>query len=101
MVAEGADLLTLEAPEGIQQLIAQQFERLAPGEQELLEAASVAGKEFAAEVVAACLDADAEVVESQCAALARRGQFFAGVWRGANARWRRMGQLPVFARPVS
>ena len=40
-------------PETLRQLIEQQFERLAPAEQALVEAASVAGVEFAAAAVAA------------------------------------------------
>lgn len=62
-------------PEGLQQLIAQQFERLPPGQQRLLEAASVAGKDFSAEAVAAVLGQAASEVEESCEHLARLRHF--------------------------
>lgn len=62
-------------PEGLRQLITQQLERLPETAQGLLEAGSVAGKEFTTEAAAACLDRDTEVVEDQCTALVRREQF--------------------------
>jgi DNA-binding winged helix-turn-helix (wHTH) protein/tetratricopeptide (TPR) repeat protein len=62
-------------PESLRQLMEQQFTQLSSAEQELLEAASVAGMEFAAAAVAAGVDEPLETVEMQCVALARRGQF--------------------------
>src|SRR5262249_31783002 len=62
-------------PENLQQMMEQQFERLSPTEQQVLEAASVAGVEFSAAAVAAGLAAPVEEVEQPCARLARRGQF--------------------------
>jgi predicted ATPase len=44
-------------------------------EQTLLEAASVAGREFAVAAIAAAVDWTIEDVETRCATLARRGQF--------------------------
>lgn len=74
------DLLTGDAaavetavPRGLRQMIEQQLARLAPEEQDLLEAASVAGMVFAA----ASLGGDLEAIETRCEALARRGQFLA------------------------
>jgi predicted ATPase len=61
-------------PEGLRQMLAQQFERLSMEEQQVLEAASVVGVEFAAAAVAAVAQA-IEAVEACCDALARRGQF--------------------------
>jgi hypothetical protein len=49
-------------------MIAQQFSRLDPEEQRLLEVASVAGVEFAAAAIAAGADADLTEVEERCAA---------------------------------
>jgi hypothetical protein len=51
---EAADL-TMEVPESLRHMIAQQFERLPPGEQQCVEAGSVAGIEFTAAGVAASL----------------------------------------------
>jgi predicted ATPase len=62
-------------PESLRKLVDQQLERLSPAEQEILEAASVAGKEFAAAAVAAEVEQAAEEVETRCATLSRRGQF--------------------------
>jgi predicted ATPase/DNA-binding winged helix-turn-helix (wHTH) protein len=65
----------MRVPEGLRQLIMQQFERLTPGEQALLETASVAGIECAVAAVAASLDHTVAALEAQCATLARRRQF--------------------------
>ncbi len=65
----------LEVPEGIQQLIVQQFEQLTPNEQALLEVGGVAGAEFSAATLAIGDDDTIDDIEAQCAALARRGQF--------------------------
>jgi predicted ATPase len=62
-------------PENLRWLIERQFEQLAPEEQVLLEAASVAGKEFAVAAVAAGIDRSIDEVETWCAYLARRGRF--------------------------
>ena len=62
-------------PENLGKLIDQQFDRLSPAEQEILEAASVAGSEFAAAAVAAGVGQTVEAVETWCATLVRRGQF--------------------------
>jgi predicted ATPase len=71
------DLTAVEMslPEGLRQLIVQHLERLAPPEQEVLEAASVAGAEFTVAAVAACLQRSVEDIDAHCAAFARRGQF--------------------------
>lgn len=62
-------------PQSLRQMIEQQLARLAPTEQRLLEAASVAGMVFSAAALAAALDDDVEAVEDRCEALARREQF--------------------------
>ena len=62
-------------PETLRQLLERQVEQLPAEEQVLLEAASVAGVEFAVAAVAAAVDWSVEDVEERCAALARRGQF--------------------------
>ena len=67
--------LTQDVPEGLQQMLAQQLERLSVEEQHILEAASVAGVEFSAAAVAAGLDANVLDVEAQCDELARRQQW--------------------------
>ncbi len=62
-------------PETIQLLIARQIERLPEAEQRLLEAASVAGADFAVAEVAAGLQTEPATIEDACERLARTGQF--------------------------
>ena len=71
------DLTAVEemVPESLRALIAQQFDRLPPADQGVLEAASVAGLESTVSALAAGIEAEVEVVEAQCAALAQRGLF--------------------------
>src|SRR5262249_28270277 len=62
-------------PDNLRQLIEQQFNRLSPADQQLLETASVAGVEFSAAVVTAgCEDEEGQIEES-CEKLTRQGQF--------------------------
>jgi predicted ATPase len=65
------DIATVGVPETLRQLLEQQFERLAPAEQTLIEAASVAGVDFTAAAVAAGVGMTAEDADSRCAMLAR------------------------------
>ena len=69
------DTATVGVPETLRHLIEQQFECLEPAEQTVLEAASVAGVDFAAAAVAAGVGASVEDVDTRCARLARQGQF--------------------------
>ena len=62
-------------PESLRQLIDHQLERLSEEEQQMLEAASVAGLEFSANWVATVIDTDVLEVEGRCEALARRHLF--------------------------
>ena len=61
-------------PETLRQLIEQRLSALEPDDTELLEAASVAGSEFATSLVAAVLQRGEDDVERRCATLARRGE---------------------------
>lgn len=60
-------------PESLAALIHQNLETLDPGERLLLEAASVAGQEFMAAVLATSLGLSEDDTELRCAALARQG----------------------------
>jgi DNA-binding winged helix-turn-helix (wHTH) protein/tetratricopeptide (TPR) repeat protein len=62
-------------PEGVRQLIEHQVDHLDERERAVLEAASVAGTEFAASAVAAALGEDVEAVEACAQRLGRQGQF--------------------------
>jgi DNA-binding winged helix-turn-helix (wHTH) protein/predicted ATPase len=62
-------------PVSIQQGIMQQVERCAPEVQAVLEAASVAGGEFAAAAVAAGMAQEVDTVEAHCDTCVRHGQF--------------------------
>jgi DNA-binding winged helix-turn-helix (wHTH) protein/predicted ATPase len=77
-----AEALEATVPESIRQLVARQRERLQPGEQRVLEAASVAGPEFAAAAVAAALERPVAEVEEQCASLSGRQQFLRAIGVG-------------------
>jgi DNA-binding winged helix-turn-helix (wHTH) protein len=61
-------------PRGVMQFIGSRFERLSPQNQQLLEAASVAGDSFPVQAVAAVLSMTARDVEARCAALTHGGQ---------------------------
>ena len=74
-LAAPLDPTTVDVPETLRHLIAQQFERLSPAEQTVVAAASVAGGEFAAAAVAAGVGAPPEDLDTQCATLARQEQF--------------------------
>lgn len=71
----GAELIRDGMPESIRQMIERQIERLRPEEQRMLEAASVAGMEFAAASVGAVLEEETERVEEYCERLVRQQQF--------------------------
>jgi predicted ATPase/DNA-binding winged helix-turn-helix (wHTH) protein len=63
--------IPLEVPDNLQQMLDRQIEQLSPEEQHILEAASVAGREFSAAAVAVDR-APVEEIETHCTALARR-----------------------------
>ena len=71
--ANGTD--RIETPPSTVEMIERNLERLNPNEQPLLEAASVAGVEFAAAAVAAALAQPIGEIESCCVRLSRRQQF--------------------------
>jgi tetratricopeptide (TPR) repeat protein len=73
------DEITVGVPEGIQQMIEKQIDQLSPEERRLLEAASVAGVEFSASVVAAVLGEETNQIETWCEALARSNQFLQAI----------------------
>ena len=66
---------SLDAPEGLRQLIVRHFEQMSAEEQNMLMAASVAGVEFSVAAVAAALQMEDEAAEVQCVNLARHRQF--------------------------
>jgi predicted ATPase/DNA-binding winged helix-turn-helix (wHTH) protein len=75
----GLEELAQEVPEGLQQMLAQQLERLSVEEQRVLEAAGVAGAEFSAAAVAAGLGLDVVEAETRCEGLARRQQWLRSI----------------------
>jgi DNA-binding winged helix-turn-helix (wHTH) protein/energy-coupling factor transporter ATP-binding protein EcfA2 len=62
-------------PASVKQLIDMQLDRLPPGEQRVLEAASIVGAEFSTSLVAAALELTALQVDDTCHSLARRSLF--------------------------
>ena len=104
---EGLAAVEAMVPESLQQMIAQQFAGLGAAQQQVLDAASVAGAVFSAAAVAAGVEEPLEAVEEQCAGLARQGQFLeadgvescpdgtvAGRYRFRHV----LGQAAVYAR---
>jgi DNA-binding winged helix-turn-helix (wHTH) protein/predicted ATPase len=67
--------LAARVPENSRRLVEKQMARLAPETQPFLEAASIAGAEFAAEAVASALETSAEDIEAHCDELARQDLF--------------------------
>ena len=72
--------LQLEMPDDARRMIEMQFDGLSPADRRLLQVASVVGKEFAMQPVAAALRCGVEDAEARCEALARAHSFlrFAG-----------------------
>jgi predicted ATPase/DNA-binding winged helix-turn-helix (wHTH) protein len=62
-------------PESLRQMIETQLERLAPQERRMLEAASVAGREFSLTILATVLEEKISTVEQWCEELFQRDQF--------------------------
>src|SRR5581483_11498784 len=62
-------------PTSVREMVERDYERLDPRDRELLAAASVAGVEFSARVVAAAIESDAVEVERRCDDLVRSGRF--------------------------
>ncbi len=67
--------LSLEVPGTLRGLIDRQLAMISSSEQAILEAASVAGREFAAAAVSAAVEQTEEEVEAACDALAKQGLF--------------------------
>lgn len=67
------DRATDRIPSGLRELLGRRMHALAPGVVAVLEAASVAGDEFAVAAVAAAMPADVAAVEDACAQLASQG----------------------------
>lgn len=72
---EQVEEVASRVPKNLQQLIAQQIERLRPETHRLLEVASVAGAEFSAAAVAAGLETEVDALEEQCEGLVRQEHF--------------------------
>ena len=71
----GFEAISAVLPASLQTLIEHDIEQLSCDDQALLEAASVAGVDFAAAAVASCLAQAAEQVEARFAVFARQGRF--------------------------
>src|SRR5262249_40661107 len=74
-LAAKLDQFDLGVPDDVRRTISAQFDCLAPADQSLLRAASVAGSEFAAQAIAAVLGWNLDDVETRCEALAQSHRF--------------------------
>lgn len=72
---EQVTVLTRDIPNNIRQFVTDQSDRLAPAEQRILEAASLAGMTFSTAAVAAALEKDILETEDGCARLAAQQRF--------------------------
>jgi len=72
-------MVVMDVPESLRLMIERQIEGLNSEERQILEAASVAGIEFSAAVIAAVLAQEVEEVEEHCETLTRRGQFLRAI----------------------
>ena len=79
MLPAGIEALQDSVPDSLRQMIDRQLDWLSAEEQQVLEAASVAGAEFSAAAVAAGLAQEAEGVDDWCISLARRQQFLRAI----------------------
>ncbi|HKD40073.1 MAG TPA: hypothetical protein VKB87_07260, partial [Myxococcaceae bacterium] len=75
MLAKSLEELSVTAPDSLRQFIERQLALTGPEERAILEAASVAGREFSVAVVAAATERPDEDVEARCDSLAKLGQF--------------------------
>jgi adenylate cyclase len=75
--------IDLGVPDDVRRTIAMQFDRLGPADQSLLQAASVAGAEFAAQAIAAPLGWTLDEVEARCEILAHSQRFLRDAGRSA------------------
>jgi predicted ATPase len=83
----GLDALEATVPDSLRQLIEQQLVQCSPAEQRVLEAAGVAGMEWAVAAVAAGLNGEMLEVEEQCVALALRAAMnLARLWQQQGKR---------------
>jgi predicted ATPase len=90
-------------PDLVRELTAMNFERLESLDRRILEAGSVAGREFSAAVVAAALGEDPLAIEERCEQLVRRQQYIqpAGAGRRPDGRVAaRFRFIHAFARQV-
>jgi len=71
----GEEALAAAIPRGLLPMIERQIEALPADEQQVLEAAAIAGAEFSSATVVAALDASPDEVDDRCEGLAWRGQF--------------------------
>jgi predicted ATPase len=74
-VEDPPGLVQIAIPEDVRRMIGHQLDRVRPGERQILQAASVAGVEFSAALVAAAEQRGHDQVERACADLAERGTF--------------------------
>jgi predicted ATPase len=75
VLQEQVDSVATEVPVSIWQLFTRQIDRLTSNEQQIVQAASVAGLEFSSAAVAAGVGVDTTEVEECCTALVRRQHF--------------------------
>lgn len=74
-------------PHNVRRFIDRQIDELDEGDRDLLTAASVIGRQFAAAAVAAAMEREVDAVEAACAGLARLGIFIGKPGSAASMIW--------------
>jgi predicted ATPase/DNA-binding winged helix-turn-helix (wHTH) protein len=83
-VSKAVEAIRGAVPESLRQIIEQQLHQVSPEDCGLLEAASIAGREFSAAAVAAAVNRGTEDIEARLDVLAQHGQF---VRSGGLVQW--------------
>ncbi len=82
---DAVDAIAARIPDSVRTLVEQQLDTLADDDARLLEAAALAGDEFAGALAAAALAADPRIIETRCATLQRTGYWIRGAGSDALA----------------
>jgi predicted ATPase/DNA-binding winged helix-turn-helix (wHTH) protein len=70
-----SDITEIKIPESLREVIEQKFIHLSPEERQVLEAASVEGREFTAVAIGTAIEKEPIEIEEHCANFVRYGQF--------------------------
>ena len=96
---EAVEVIAARIPDSVRALVEQQLDALAADDASLLEAAALAGDEFAGALAAAALAGDRQAIEARCAALQRAGGWIRTA--GSDALAGRHAERPAIASSIA